>query len=159
MDSKRNAIAIVGVLVGVLFLSDAARAQTVGPCKMIVKADQIEFEGCNVFVNDGQPDEDTGGPPNGRGNLIVGFDDAAISGSHNIAVGEGHTFSSYGGLVAGYANTISDAFASVTGGLYNTASYSYSSVSGGAYNTASGYAATALGGNGTVASDAFDVVP
>ncbi|MCP4135735.1 MAG: hypothetical protein GY754_32505 [bacterium] len=53
------------------------------------------------------------------------------SGSHNIIVGSNHNYSSYGGLVVGYYNTISGRYSSVSGGYYNQATGWHSSVSGG----------------------------
>src|SRR5207253_11308856 len=60
------------------------------------------------------------------------------SGSHNVVVGDEHTYSSFGGLVAGSHNSITGRFASVTGGGFNTASGDHSSVSAGGFNSASG---------------------
>ena len=96
---------------------------------------------------------------NGVGNLIVGYDTAATgnfycsdgqyqdqlncetfggtwaqshkSGSHNIVVGHGNSFSSFGGIVGPLDNTISGAFASVTGGELNQATGKGASVIGG----------------------------
>ena len=88
---------------------------------------------------------------NGVGNLIVGYNEkrytnTAKSGSHNIVVGTGNAYSSYGGLVAGKDNTISGAYATVTAGSWNTASGIASSVSGGGSNTASGNYSSVSGG-------------
>lgn len=103
------------------------------------------------------------GVTNGLGNLIVGYNELRIddfgnpsgnnrSGSHNIVVGQGHNFSSFGGLVVGFHNTISGRFASVSGGVRNTASGFAASVSGGNGNTASGFLASVSGGAGNRAS-------
>jgi hypothetical protein len=89
---------------------------------------------------------------NGLGNLIVGYNELRQdgtddrSGSHNIVVGLGHSFSSYGGLVAGERNSVSGVYASVSGGNGNTASGGWASVSGGASNTASGEFSSVSGG-------------
>jgi len=53
------------------------------------------------------------------------------TGSHNLIVGAAHSYSSYGGLVAGTGNTVSGPDASIAGGFINTASGPWSSVSGG----------------------------
>ena len=55
----------------------------------------------------------------------------------NLVVGPEHSWTSYGGLIAGYNNTVTGAYSSVSGGYDNTASGGYSSVSGGNSNTAS----------------------
>jgi hypothetical protein len=74
-------------------------------------------------------------------------------GSHNLVVGPDHSYSSYGGLVAGIANAINGPDASVSGGNFNTASGLYASVSGGHGNTASGEEASVSGGDLNTASD------
>lgn len=145
------------------------------------------FTGVDVQVINGSgPNTITG-----RGNLIVGYnsprtqgdpvcssgmygDQASCEmsywvwavnykrGSHNLVVGEGHTYSSLGGVVFGYNNAITGNHASVTGGTQNiarraksivsgghsnTAIGERSSVSGGAHNTASGDGSSVSGGN------------
>jgi hypothetical protein len=128
------------------------------------------FTGVNVHVRSGSGATD--GTINGLGNLIVGYDEARSSGSdksgsHNLVVGKYHNYTSYGGLVVGYRNTISGLYASVSGGrnneasgydssvsggYNNTASGDYASVSGGYYNTASGNASSVSGGEDNTAS-------
>ncbi|HCG28775.1 MAG TPA: hypothetical protein DEU95_03285, partial [Chloroflexi bacterium] len=74
------------------------------------------FSGCNVQIINGQGSTAT---VNGKGNLIVGYNEDngdTRTGSHNVVVGSSHTYSSYGGLVAGYDNIISGDYASVSGG-------------------------------------------
>jgi hypothetical protein len=99
----------------------------------------------------------TNGPVNGRGNLIVGYNELRGSGddrtgSHNIVVGSFNNYSSFGGLVAGSTNTISAQYANVRGGVYNTASGNYASVSGGESKTASGGVASVSGGGNNTAN-------
>ena len=122
----------------------------------------VYFEGCNVHVRNGVGATDAA--VNGLGNLIVGYDeDGGTScadpfgcdiknGSHNLVVGRHHTYSSYGGLVAGTDNTVSAAASSVSGGYGNTASELRSSVSGGSSNTASGDYSSVSGGSSNRAS-------
>lgn len=110
--------------------------------------DSLVFEEINIHLRDGQdpvdlndlqdPDRDWG-PTNGLGNLIVGYDEAhpgggEKTGSHNIVVGPGHSYTSVGGFVAGVANYISAPGATVSGGLTNYAAGPYSSINGGAGN-------------------------
>jgi hypothetical protein len=96
--------------------------------------------------------------PNGLGNLIVGYNEPSVfggdvrTGSHNIVVGPEHSFSRFGGLVAGRFNTISGDFAAISGGMGNTASGEWSSVSGGSANFAGGSGASVSGGFGNTAS-------
>ena len=99
--------------------------------------------------------------PNGLGNLIVGYNEGRVAfpgnpprtdnirtGSHNVVVGTGQNYSSFGGLVVGFQNSISGNFASVSGGAENLATGNFSSVSGGHLNLASGAASSVSGGFG-----------
>lgn len=87
----------------------------------------VRFSGVNVQVVDGS--DDTGGTTNGLGNLIVGYNEDAgtdgadtRTGSHNVVIGNEHSYTSFGGFLAGLNNTTSARFASVSGGVGNTAS-------------------------------------
>jgi hypothetical protein len=117
--------------------------------------DNLYFTGANLHIRSGSGS--TGGTINGLGNLIVGYNEARASGSvrtgsHNLIVGRNHNFSSYGGIVAGYENTISGGYASVTGGVYNMASGLYSSVTGGTNNDATNTHSSVSGGENNTAS-------
>ena len=123
--------------------------------------DTIRFSGVNVQIVDGSGD--TMGAVTGLGNLIVGYNELRASdndrtGSHNLVVGPRHNYSSYGGLVAGYQNTVAGSYASVSGGENNTAGGNAASVSGGARNTASGSHASVSGGRYNEASGDFSFV-
>lgn len=107
------------------------------------------ISGVNLFIQSGNgaTDADT----NAKGNLIIGYNEDDFgpynrTGSHNLIVGPEHSYSSFGGLVAGLANTVSGQNASVTGGVNNTASAPCASVSGGQDNTAMGTQASVSGG-------------
>ena len=83
---------------------------------------------------------------------MIGYDENAgrtQSGSHNIVLGEEQAFTSFGGLVAGFGNTISGREASVSGGALNTASGFYTSITGGMRNTANIEASSVQGGRRT----------
>ncbi len=126
-----------------------------------VSGDEVYFTGVNVHVRDGTGNTD--GTVNGLGNLIIGYNedngnDATRTGSHNLVVGPEHSYTDYGGLLAGYGNTISGSYASVTGGYMNTASSHYSSVSGGRYNEASDSYASVSGGEYNTADAASSSV-
>jgi hypothetical protein len=115
----------------------------------------------NLYIQSGSGA--TGGAVNGKGNLIIGYNELRgsgdnRSGSHNLIVGNMHNYSSYGGIVVGYYNTISGSYSSVSGGYGNTASATNSSVSGGEYNTASGNASSVSGGTNNTASNDFSSV-
>lgn len=122
----------------------------------------VIFEGANIHVRSGSGS--TSGEVNGLGNLIVGYDeedsrtDTAKSGSHNLIVGPGNNYSSYGGLVVGRSNTIAAPCSVVTGGVGNRATGWYSAVSGGNGNEASGHSAAVFGGSGNQSSGLSGVV-
>lgn len=136
------------------------------------------FSSVNVQVTNGVGTTGTG---NGVGNLIVGYNEQSgttafcsngeynvdqteceahggiwaanqRSGSHNLVLGNGNAYSSYGGLLAGTINIANNRYVSVSGGSSNTASGDHASVSGGAYNIASGSASVFGGGRGNTAS-------
>ena len=123
----------------------------------------VLFTGVNVHVRSGQGT--TGGfnfelQPirNGRGNLIVGYNEAPSSGSvirtgsHNLVVGRGHEYTHFGGVVAGYANEIRGPYANVLGGQRNVAIANHATVTGGEENRASGQYAVVSGGQNNTAS-------
>ena len=130
------------------------------------------IEGANVHVRSGSSntsDDCEGTDPDypncesltGLGNLIVGYNERIPSGipsnehrtgSHNLVVGDFHTYTSFGGFVAGGDNRITGEYASVSGGANNIASGSGSSILGGNLNRAIGDFSTASGGLRNVAS-------
>jgi hypothetical protein len=134
----------------------------------------LKISDANVQIVNGSGSTD--GTVNGVGNLIIGYDEHAPAydqtGSHNLILGYGQTFTSYGGLSAGVYNTLSGPFSdvfgvfntassggsSVTGGESNTASGENSSVSGGASSTASGSYSSVSGGGGTTASGDYSSI-
>ncbi len=115
----------------------------------------IHFDGVNVYVRNGAGHTDAS---NGLGNLIVGYNTLRgdtsdhRTGSHNLVVGDYNSYSSYGGLVAGYRNSVKGPFASVSGGEWNEANALASSVSGGTSNVASAEGAAVSGGTLNTAS-------
>ncbi|MDP2308302.1 MAG: hypothetical protein Q8P18_19945 [Pseudomonadota bacterium] len=79
-------------------------------------SDTITFSGANLFVNNGAGATATN---NGFGNLVVGYAESSgdtRTGSHNLVVGPLHSWSSYGGLLAGYDNVVAAPYATVSGG-------------------------------------------
>lgn len=116
--------------------------------------DTLLFEGMNLQVVNGT---DNTWDTNGLGNIIVGYNEEPFgetptrSGSHNLVVGQGHSYSSYAGFVAGERNTISAEHASVLGGTGNEAAGGHSVVAGGAGNTAHGSNSAVLGGGSNLA--------
>ena len=104
----------------------------------------IVFSGVNVKIENGTGSVDQ---LNGAGNLIIGSGGGAVdSGSHNLVVGVGNNYSSWGGIVAGSSNRIAGVNACAIGGFRNTASGDYSSTFGGGDNLAVVTGATVSGG-------------
>ena len=136
------------------------------------------FSGVNVQVVNG---EGTTPTRNGVGNLIIGYNEdpgqrqfcslgeynanyttcvsnggtwAANqrSGSHNLILGNRHSYTGFGGLVAGSDNVVNGIYASVSGGSANIASGDWAAVSGGFNNKATGDRAVVSGGDSNTAS-------
>jgi hypothetical protein len=126
------------------------------------KLQAVSYDGTTLWVSAAnlQVVNGTGstGTKNAVGNLIVGYNELRgdgtdlRTGSHNLVVGAAHSYSSFAGLVAGYRNTLSNGYCSVSGGFDNTASDECASVSGGWGNTASRVCASVSGGWGNTAS-------
>ena len=121
-----------------------------------VTGPHIVFQGVNVHIRSGSGATlDT----TNLGNLFVGYNEPRLgtdishrTGSHNLIIGPEHQYSKSGGFLAGFGNTTSGAYASVSGGLSNTASGDYASVGGGTLNSAGGGAASVSGGTQNKAS-------
>lgn len=134
----------------------------------------VRFSGVNVQVVDGSGD--TEGDVNGKGNLIIGYNEfdqfsgIARNGSHNLIVGSRNDYASLGGIVAGRYNTIQGRYATITAGSFNyatgfgssvsggdgnRATNTFSSVSGGYLNYATGDQSSVSGGVGVVEADTF----
>jgi uncharacterized coiled-coil protein SlyX len=115
----------------------------------------LVINGANLHIRNGLGSTDT---INTVGNLIIGYNELPAepfsrAGSHNLIVGARHSWSLYGGLVAGSSNSIFGPYASVSGGSGNTAYGRGSSVCGGVFNLAFGAFSTVGGGNSLVEND------
>jgi hypothetical protein len=126
----------------------------------------VIIEGANVHVRSGSGfttdlcsfHDPNCGKLTGLGNFIVGYNEPRPprhpgdppqedrTGSHNLVVGEWHSYASFAGFVAGRGNRLIGPHASVSGGLANHASGPLSSVSGGHANVASGDFSSVSGG-------------
>jgi hypothetical protein len=109
----------------------------------------IIFTGANVHIRNGQGGTYFG--TNGVGNLIVGYNSIVVgtetrSGSHNVVIGDAHSYPSMGGFVAGFGNGALGIATSVSGGEFNTAVQQMSSVGGGTGNSAAAMDSTVSGG-------------
>jgi hypothetical protein len=136
--------AVTGALCIKNTLNGSLKLRATGTCKsseiQIGSFDgtTLQFSGINVQVVSGSGA--TSGTVNGKGNLIVGYNGNTAAfpqtGSHNIIIGDDHSYTSYGGFVAGFENSITAPGASVSGGTNNIASGFQSSISGGECNLA-----------------------
>ncbi len=131
---EAQAVAFLKTLQSMLMLNSAQKTAT--------------FTGVNVQIVNGMGGTET---TNGYGNLVVGYNkgptgSSSRKGSHNVVVGDEHSYQSYGGLVSGYRNTISGKWANVTGGSRSVASGEFSSVCGGQENKAANKYASVTGG-------------
>lgn len=141
-------------LAGILARLDALEAENAVLQALLAgvtrDGDDLVFTGMNVHLRNG---EDSTPTTNSLGNLIVGYNGGSgeRTGSHNLVVGDNHTWTSHGGFVTGLNNTISGPWASVSGGAGNTASGNLSSVSGGVSNTAEGQSSSVSAGVGNTA--------
>jgi len=118
-----------------------------------VQGDNLVLTGMNFQVVSGSGATD--GEINGTGNIIIGYNEEGNNdkrtGSHNLVIGLNHSYSSYGGLVAGGNNEISGRGASVLGGVGHRAAGDYASVSGGFRNEARGETSSVAGGEDNLA--------
>lgn len=110
---------------GLLRMRAACRAQeTRLPIAIADDGTTVLVTGANVKIVNGTGATD--GSPNGLGNLILGYDlenrpDVGDgpddrTGSHNLVVGDEHTYAGTSGLVVGLDNAVTGVGASVTGG-------------------------------------------
>ena len=137
----------------------------------------VRFTNVNVQVISGTGA--TKGTPNERGNLIMRYNELRGSGgdsrtgSNNLVIGTFNNYISRGGVVFGYANSISGFEATVLGGESNTASVGRSSVTGGdnnrvididacviggRYNRANSRSSSVIGGFQNIANGAFSTI-
>ena len=113
----------------------------------------LRFSGMNLQLVNGAGTESA---VNGRGNLIVGYDDNSEgrprTGSHNIITGDDNSWTSYGGLVGGDSNRLDGPESAIIGGSEDQSNGRWSAISGGEDNTASGDEASVSGGEGNTAN-------
>ncbi len=125
----------------------------------------IIVEGANLHVRSGSGGtDDLGGLLFGLGNVVIGYNEydqtqlRARTGSHNLVLGSGHGYSSFGGLLAGFANEVNAPNSSVSGGTGNAANGWASSISGGRENLVTEEASSVAGGIGNKAADKYATV-
>ncbi len=111
----------------------------------------VEFTGVNVQIVSGSGS--TAGTVNGEGNLIIGYDEGTgtQTGSHNLVLGGRQEYTSFGGLLADYDNSLTAPFASISGGRENSVTREEGSISGGIENKVKATGASVSGGSGNTA--------
>ena len=143
-------------------LTELANYLTINPNAMNgLAGPHIILTGANLHVRNGQ-----GGTyfsSTGVGNIIVGYNAIVLGtetrlGSHNIVIGDAHSYPSMGGFVAGFANKAMGIATSVGGGEFNTADQQMSTVSGGFGNTATAMDSTVSGGMNRSTTSQFEWV-
>ena len=135
-------------------LTELAKYVTVVPGDLNgVKGPHVVFTGVNLHLRSGHDATNDGGALSGLGNLIVGYNEAQsipvvydvegcdrlLTGSHNIVMGNGNFFTSYGGLVVGTNHCITSPNTSILAGDTNEAHGPNSAILGGTRNGTFGY--------------------
>ena len=130
-----------------------------------VAGDRLVISGMNLQVVNG---EGATGTVNGLGNVIIGYDESSENkndeptddktGSHNLVIGTEHTYTSFGGLVAGNDNSIENEGGVVLGGQLNSATGALAVVVSGESNIASGFRSAIVGGSSNIASGEDSVI-
>lgn len=110
-----------------------------------VRGPHVVFTGVNLHVRSGRNATNDNLALSGLGNLIVGYNetqstpviydaagcDRTLTGSHNIVMGDGNMFTSYGGLVVGSNHCVTSPNTSILAGSTNEAHGPNSSILGG----------------------------
>lgn len=123
---------------------------------------ELYFDGFNISIRNGAGQ--THEAKNGTGNLLIGYnrnrgDTLDRSGSHNLVVGDLHSFTSTGGVVSGINNTISEINAAAIGGESHIVTGIAAVAVGGETNFLSGRGAVSAGGDeNRVAGDLSAIV-
>lgn len=129
-----------------------------------VSGGEMYITGTNLHIQSGSGATDDNGNLTGLGNLIVGSSHAGFggyiprTGSHNLILGDRNSYTSFGGIVAGFSSRILGPYCTITSGVDNTASDSWSSVNGGFSNRATGQGSNANGGQQNIAYGIYAVV-
>ncbi len=143
------------------------------------------FTACNVYIQDGLGS--TSGiasdplldnvtivgnvekpVTNGLGNLIIGYNEppnpqyspvtSQYTGSHNLIIGGGNQYSSFGAIIGGSYNYSDAAYGTILNGQANKTTGVLSIISSGQGNVASGFDSAVNGGDGNTASGIFSAV-
>jgi len=80
------------------------------------------------------------------------------TGSHNLIVGPEHTYTSFGGLIAGWSNAVTHRYSSVTAGLENEARGPHTLIAGGGSNLAVADQSTLVGSSGSTTFGMYSTI-
>jgi hypothetical protein len=141
---------------------DTLETLTLGVDKLLavteVSGTDLVFSGVNMHLQSGSGSSDDNGTLLGLGNLVIGYNETSTgsaitrAGSHNLVLGTGHEYTSWGGIVAGQSNNISAPNASIISGTSNTVSGQYGAIVSGSSSTVSGTYAVIVSGRDNKAS-------
>jgi hypothetical protein len=84
-----------------------------------VTGHDMVISGANLYVNSGA--QATDAAVNGLGNVIIGYNESrgvgdVRTGSHNLVVGRGNSYASYGGIVGGLGSSVATPFSTALAG-------------------------------------------
>lgn len=110
----------------------------------------LRIEGVNLQLVNGTGT--TGNSGNGRGNLILGYNEIDVdgqnrTGSHNLVLGRYNDYLAHSGIVAGQRNATTNEFTSVLGGSGNTAAANNSVIVAGNSGVTNGNGSAILSGS------------
>jgi hypothetical protein len=152
--SGSQLIALVGAfaLATPAWAADTVYSNSAG-CSIVVDNTEVLFSGCNLRVVNGAGSTQA---VNGKGNLAIGYNTADATdlrtGSHNLVIGDQHSYSSTASLVSGFDNSITGTAGALVAGQGNRVASSYSGIVGGKLNATTGVHAGVVGGRRLVAS-------
>jgi hypothetical protein len=113
-------------------------------------SDDLVLDGVNLMIRSGAGATDA--TPNGKGNLIVGYNESAATelrtGSHTIVVGPYHDYQAAWGIVSGYSGALEGNGAAILGGYRNRITSLYAASLGGDSNYVYGRAAAVVASKG-----------
>lgn len=145
-DAASNAAIFSGLNVQIVN-GETATATTNGFGNLIIGYNETDPNSMQVCEDGIYRGEEACRSAPARNGQNLSFGPNLRTGSHNIVVGRFHSFTRYGGLVAGEDNAITGEKASVLGGRRNHAGAEYAVISAGAENKIEGIYASVTGGS------------
>ena len=152
--SGPHLIALIGAftLANPAWAADTVYSNSAG-CSIVVDNTEVLFSGCNLRVVNGAGSTQA---LNGKGNLAIGYNTADATdlrtGSHNLVIGDQHSYASTASLVSGFDNVITGTAGALVAGQGNRVASSFSGIVGGKLNATTGVHAGVVGGRRLTAS-------